>query len=140
MGLAVNLLLTLLLEIPIIALFFTRRKRQQAILAGTLINTISWSVAHILFFTMDINIYLVAVVLAIGEAIAFHFFLPCNWRIAILISLIANSLSFFVTQRIPNDLFQSKPDLIRTTMYSEYKPVSSREQAWDKASVVRLLK
>ena len=140
MGLAVNLLLTLLLEIPIIALFFKRRKRQQAILVGTLINVISWSVAHILFFTMDINIYLVAVVLAIGEAIAFHFFFPCNWRIAILISIIANSLSFYVTQRIPRDLFQSKPDLIRTTMYSHLKAATGADQARDKASVAWLNK
>ncbi len=111
MGLAINFLLTILVELPIIALFFRRKKRQSAVLMAALINIISWSVAHILIFSTDISIYYVAIGLAVGEAIAFHLFLSCSWKKAIIMAIIVNSLSFFVTQLIPlnSDIFQSKP-------------------------------
>lgn len=116
MFLAFNFLITILIELPIIALFFKRRKRQVALGMALLINIISWSITHIIFFTFDINMYYVAVVLAIGEAIAFHFLLPCNWKKAFIISLIVNSLSFSITNAIPTDLFQTKPHSNKTTM------------------------
>lgn len=116
MVLAFNFLLTILIELPIIALFFKRKKRQAALGMAFLINIISWSITHIIFFTFDINMYYVAIVLAIGEAIAFHFLLPCNWKKAFVISLIVNSLSFSATHAIPSDIFQSKPYNTKTTM------------------------
>ena len=111
MGLALNLLLTILIELTILALFFKIKKRQAAIMMAILINVISWSVAHMIIFSTDINIYYVAIGLAIGEAIAFHQLLECNWKKAIILSLIVNSLSFFIIQLIPidMDLFPSKP-------------------------------
>jgi ABC-type thiamin/hydroxymethylpyrimidine transport system permease subunit len=116
MVLAFNFLITILIELPIIAIFFKRKKRQAALGMALLINIISWSITHIIFFTFDINMYLVAIVLGIGEAIAFHFLLPCNWRKAFIISLIVNSLSFTVTHTIPSDFFQSKPYNTKTMM------------------------
>ena len=115
MGLALNFLLTILVELPIIALFFKRKKRQFAVLIALLINIISWSVAHIIFFTTDINMTYAAIGLAVGEAIAFHKFLNCNWKKAIIMSLLVNSLSFFATQLIPEDIFQPRPDAVKTT-------------------------
>src|SRR5665647_2500762 len=119
MGLAFNFLLTILIELPIIALFFKRKKRQSALLMTLLINVISWSVAHIIIFSVDTDlnpsyVYYVAIGIAIGEAIAFRQFLECNWRKAIIMSLIVNSLSFFITQLIQIDLFQSSPEVIRS--------------------------
>lgn len=108
MGLAFNFLLTILIELPIVALFFKRRKRQAAVLMALVINVITWSVAHIIFFSTDINLYYVALGLAIGESIAFYQLLDCGWKKAILLSLIVNTLSFFVTQLIPIDIFQSE--------------------------------
>ena len=116
MGLAINLLLTILIELPIIALFFKRKRRQKALLMGLLVNIVSWSVAHIILFSTDINISYVAVALGIAEAIAFHMLLECSWKTAIIMSLVINSLSFYATQLIPVDVFQSKPDVIRTGM------------------------
>lgn len=120
MSLALNFLLTILIELPIIALFFKRKKRQAAVLMALLINVISWSVAHIIFFSTDFNIYYAAIGLAIGEAIAFHKFLECTWKKAIIMSLIVNSLSFLATQYIPIDIFQSKPEGIKTAFDYEY--------------------
>ncbi|MEO5889882.1 MAG: hypothetical protein ABIQ31_06485 [Ferruginibacter sp.] len=99
---------------PIIALFFKRKKRQAATMMALLINIISWAIAHIIFFSTDINMNYVAVGLAIGEAVAFHKFLECNWKKAIIMSLIVNSLSFLATQHIPVDMFQPKPEIRNT--------------------------
>ena len=111
MGLALNFLITILIELPIIALFFKRKKRQAAVLTALLINVISWSVSYIIFFSADVNMYYVAIGITIGEAIAFHKFLECNWKKAIIMSLIVNSLSFFATRLIPVDIFQWKPEM-----------------------------
>lgn len=116
MVLAFNFFITVLVELPIIALFFNRKKRQAALGMALLINIVSWSVTHIIFFTFDINMYFVAIILAIGEAIAFHFLLPCNWKKAFIISVIVNILSFSITHAIPTDIFQSKPYNLKTTM------------------------
>jgi len=127
MGLALNLLLTLLIELPVIALFFRRKKRQSVILMSALVNIISWSVAHIVIFSSDINIYYLTIVLAVGEAIAFKGLLPCTWKKAIIISMIVNSLSFFITTKLPNEVefFQFKPE-IQNGMYSNgYKTRSN---------------
>ncbi len=118
MVLALNFLLTILIELPVIAFFFNRRKRLAALQMALLINIISWSVAHIIIFSTDIQIYYIAAGLAIGEAIAFYKLLDCNWKKAIILSLLVNGLSFFITQLIPidADLFQPKPEILRNVV------------------------
>jgi riboflavin transporter FmnP len=115
MGLAFNFLLTLLIELPIIVLFFKRKKRKEAALMAVLINIVSWSIAHIIFFSSDLPLYYVAIGLAIGEASAFNLLLECNWKKAIPLALLANTLSFFITQQIPIDIeiFQQKQEIIQ---------------------------
>ena len=115
MGLAFNFLLTLLIELPIVVLFFKRKKRKEAALMAVLINIVSWSIAHIIFFSSDLPVYYVAIGLAIGEAIAFNLLLECNWKKAIILSLLANTLSFFITQLVPVDMeiFQQKQEIIQ---------------------------
>ena len=118
MGLAANFFLTILIELPIIALFFKRKKRQAAVLMALLINIISWAITNIIFFTTDVNMTYVAIALAIGEAIAFRKFLECSWKKAIIISIIVNSLSFFATKMIPKDYFEPKPGMMKNTTYT----------------------
>lgn len=118
MVLAFNFLIIILIELPIIAFLFKRKKRQAALGMAFLINIISWSITHIIFFTFDVNMYYVAVVLAIGEAIAFHFLLPCSWKKAFIISIIVNSLSFLITHTLPSDIFQSTS--YNTTTIKQY--------------------
>jgi hypothetical protein len=116
MILALSFLITIIIELPLIALFFKRKKRQSALLMALLINIISWAIQHIIFFSFDINIIYVAIGLAVGEAIAFHYLLPCDWKKAFIISILVNSLSFFATQALPADLFQPKPEINRTNL------------------------
>ncbi|MEJ7588532.1 MAG: hypothetical protein WKI04_13305 [Ferruginibacter sp.] len=113
--------MTILVELPIIALFFKRKKRSAALIMAFLINIISWAAAHIIFFSTDFNMNYVAVILAIGEAIAFRRFLECNWKKAIIMSLIVNILSFTAVRFIPIDSLLSKPGIPRTTYNNAYQ-------------------
>ena len=117
MGLAINFLLTLLIELPILVLFFKRKKRKEALLMAVLINIISWSIAHIILFSSDLPVYYVGIGLAVGEAVAFTLLLECDWKRAITLSLLANSLSFSITQLIPVDItfFDQKQETLQNT-------------------------
>lgn len=116
MALALKLFITILIELPIIALLFNRKKRKQAVLMGALINIISWSVYHIIFFSFDISMLYVAIGLAVCEAVAFHYLLPCNWLKAFIISVIVNSLSYVAIQRytVLANNYQPKQEIITT--------------------------
>ncbi len=128
MRLALNFLLILLVELPIVNLFFKRKKRQHALYMAFLINLVSWAVAHVIIFTVDVNIYYVAVLVVVGEAIAYNKLLECNWKKSIIISLVANSLSFFATQVIPiDDLFAPKQETVRpASIIKADKPMTYR--------------
>jgi hypothetical protein len=123
MLLALNFLLIILVEIPILILFFKRKKRQNAIYMALLINIISWAVAHVILFSTEVNIYYVTILIIIGEAIAFNKFLECSWKKSFIMSLLVNTLSFLATQYIPLDeMFPSRPEQIMaaslTNIYS----------------------
>jgi len=115
MGLTINFLITLLIELPIVILFFKRKKRKEAAWMAFLINIITWSIAHIIFFSTELPIYPVAIGLAIGEAIAFYLMLNCNWKKAISIAILTNLLSFYINQLIPVDIdiFKQKEEIIQ---------------------------
>ena len=115
MGLTINFLITLLIELPIVILFFKRKKRKEAAWMAVLINIITWSIAHIIFFSTELPIYPVAIGLAIGEAIAFYLLLNCNLKKAISIAILTNLLSFYITQLIPVDIdiFKQKEEIIQ---------------------------
>jgi len=114
MGLTINFLITLLIELPIVILFFKRKKRMDAAWMAVVINIITWSIAHIIFFSTELPVYYAAIGLAIVEAIAFKLLLNCNWKKAISIAILANSLSFYITQLIPVDIevFKQKEEII----------------------------
>ena len=103
MGLALNFLLTILVELPLIILFFKRKKRQSILGTSFLINVVSWSAAHVILLTTDIDPYYVIGGIVVSEALAFSILLERNWKKGILISVIVNTLSFFITQLLPGD-------------------------------------
>ncbi len=114
MELAFDLLLTLLIELPIIALFFKRKKRPVALMYGVLVNLISWLIAHILKISTDINIVVIEVVIITGEAVGLWLLTGCGWKKGFIMSVIANSLSFLATYYIhfDADIFQDKNNII----------------------------
>ena len=118
MKLALDFFLLILVELPILVLFFKRKKRQNAVYMGLLINIISWSVAHVIFFSTEVNIYYIQGLIIIGEAIAFNKLLEVTWKKAIIMSLLLNTLSYLVSQLIPlDDLINSRPEQIQSSTY-----------------------
>ena|SRR5918993_4076999 len=113
MKLALHFLLIILVELPILILFFKRKKRQHAIYMALLINIISWSVAHVIFFSTEVNLYYIQLLVIVGEAVAFNRVLECSWKKAFTMSILVNLLSFLVTQWVPlDDLISGRPEQI----------------------------
>jgi hypothetical protein len=114
MGLAFDLLLTLLIELPIVALFFKRRKRSKALMYGLLVNLVSWPVMHILKLSAGVNIYLIEIIVITGEAIGLWLLMECGWKKGFLMAVIANCLSFAATNFIHFDteILSDKPRMI----------------------------
>ncbi|CAN5661492.1 hypothetical protein BH11BAC5_BH11BAC5_31730 [soil metagenome] len=114
MGLALDLFLTILLELPIIALFFKRKKRPDALMNALMVNLISWPVAHILKISTDISIYLIEAIVIAGEGIALWLLTGCGWKKGLIMSVIANLISFAATSliHIEPDILQGKPQMI----------------------------
>lgn len=104
MGLAFDILLTLLIELPIFILFFKKRKRPVALMYGALINLISWPLMNILKSSTEINIYLIETAVVIGEGIGLWLLTECGWKKAFIMSVIANGLSFLITSLVNYDL------------------------------------
>ena len=114
MDLAFNLLLTLLLELPVIGFFFRRKKRNSALIAGLIVNIITWPLVNIVRLNTDWNLNIVEIGVVVIEALAFWFILEIGWRKAFLMSVIANTISFIVTKfvYIGPDFFQKKSEII----------------------------
>lgn len=116
MELTFDLLLTLLVELPIIAFFFKRRKRQAALIVGLIVNLATWPIFHYFRFKYpDLNVIWIKAGITVIEAVAYWYFLGRNWKKAILLSLVANGASLLVTSFIkyPSDIFLKKPNMIR---------------------------
>lgn len=114
MGLAFDLLLTLLIELPIFALFFKRKKRPAVLMYGLLVNLISWPVAHILKISTDINAHLIEVLVVTAEGFGLWLLIECGWKKGFIMSAIANGLSYLATSfiHIDPEIFQNKQNII----------------------------
>lgn len=120
MDLALNFLLVLLLEIPLVGFFFRRKTRKKAYMAAFLINIVTWPLVQILF--LNTNFYykgkflnpIVDILVFAIELLFYGFYLKISLRKAILVALAANLLSntanYFI--KIPPDFFQKKSNQI----------------------------
>jgi hypothetical protein len=115
MELTVNLLITLLVEIPIIGFFFKRKKRKSAYLVCLFVNFVTWPIYHIIRLKTDINPDLAMIGAVILEGVGYWFFLNCNWKKATLLTLVANAASFILNKlvHIEPDLFHHKLNIIK---------------------------
>jgi len=120
MDLALNFLLVLLLEIPLVGFFFRRKTRKKAYMAAFLINIVTWPLVQILF--LNTNFYdkgkflnpIVDILVFAIEFLFYGFYLKISLRKAILVALVANLVSntanYFI--KIPPDFFQKRSDQI----------------------------
>jgi hypothetical protein len=93
-------LLTLIIELPVIYLFYKKDPIaigwKQVLVPFFLLNLFTWPLLHIFLESSDINIYLLEFGVVIVEAIGYKLFMKSSWGKALLASLIANALSYFI--------------------------------------------
>ena len=114
MVIALDILLTLLLELPIIALFYKKKKRSTAVTYGFFIVLASWPIVHILKMSTDININYIEIGVIIAEGLALWILTNCGWKKGFLISLVINCFSFFIMKTITldPDMLQNRPNIV----------------------------
>lgn len=93
MELWIYFFLTLLIELPLVLVFF-RDERRYAVLTGFLLNLFTWPLLHILIFYTDININILESGVAVTESIGYYIMLNCKWKKAVALAFLANILSY----------------------------------------------
>jgi hypothetical protein len=116
MELAFNLLLTLLIELPIVAFFFRQRKRKYALSIAFFANIITWPIVNIIRINTDWNLNWVEVGVVIAEGFAYWLLLGRHVKRSIIITILANTASFFATKYIHiggSDIIQQNSAFIK---------------------------
>lgn len=85
--------LTLLIELPLVIIFF-RDEPGYALLIGFLLNLFTWPLLHIFLFYTDIHIGILEFAVAVIESIGYCVMLKCRWKKAITLAFVANTLSY----------------------------------------------
>ena len=93
MGAWVYFLITLLIELPIVLLFF-KKEWKFALLIGFLLNLFTWPLLHVLLFYSNINLNILELGVAITESIGFYFLMQCSWKKALALGFLANAISY----------------------------------------------
>jgi len=86
---------TLLMELPVITVFYNREWKKILII-GFLLNLFTWPLLTLLYFYTGIHLLFLELGVVILEAIGFRVFLVGSLKKALLVSLLANSISLFV--------------------------------------------
>ena len=88
-------ILTLILELPIVLLFF-KKEWKYALLIGFLLNLFTWPLLHILIYYTDTDINLLELGVAIVEGIGYTIFMRCKWQKGFGVSFLVNGFSYGV--------------------------------------------
>jgi hypothetical protein len=88
-------ILTLILELPIVLLFF-KKEWKYALLIGFLLNLFTWPLLHILIYYTGADINILEFGVAIVEGLGYCIFMKCSWQKGFGVSFLANGFSYAV--------------------------------------------
>ena len=88
-------ILTLVLELPIVLLFF-KKDWKYALLIGFLLNLFTWPLLHVLMYSTDIDINILELGVALAEGIGYTIFMGCKWQKGSGVSFLVNGFSYGV--------------------------------------------
>lgn len=88
-------ILTLVLEMPIVLLFF-KSEWKWALLIGFLLNLFTWPLLHLLLYYIRVNINLLEGGVAFVEGLGYCIFMKCGWQKGFGASILANGFSYGV--------------------------------------------
>lgn len=84
---------TLVIELPIVVLFF-KKQWKFALLIGFLLNLFTWPVLHIVLFYTNININVLEFGVAITESLGYWLLMQCPVKKALVVGFTANAISY----------------------------------------------
>jgi hypothetical protein len=93
MGAWVYFILTLIIELPLVIIFF-KKEWKFALLIGFLLNLFTWPVLHIFLFYSNININILEIGVAVTESIGYYLLMQCRFKKALALGFIANAVSY----------------------------------------------
>ena len=88
-------ILTLVIELPLVLLFF-KSEWKFALLIGFLLNLFTWPLLHILLYYTTINLNILEIGVAITESFGYYLLLQCNWKKAVAVGFTVNAVSYGV--------------------------------------------
>ncbi len=89
-------ILTLVLELPLVLLFFRDKRWPPVLLVGFLLNLFTWPLLHVLLFYTHSNINLLEIGVAVAEGIGFWLLVPCRRSKGLLVGFAVNGFSYGV--------------------------------------------
>jgi len=95
MGVWRYFIITLVVELPIVLLFF-KQERKFALLIGFLLNLFTWPLLNILLYYTHWNINILEIGVAVTESIGYYLLMQCSWKKALALGFTANALSYGV--------------------------------------------
>lgn len=84
---------TLIIELPIVLLFF-RKDWKFALLIGFLLNLFTWPVLQILLFYTNTAVNILEIAVAVTESIGYYILMQCSWKKALVLGFTANAISY----------------------------------------------
>lgn len=85
--------LTLLLEFPVVYLFF-RKQWKAVLLPFFLLNLFTWPLLHYLLLSTGFSLPLMELGVAIVEMTGYKFLMNIGWQKSFAVSFLANALSY----------------------------------------------
>lgn len=86
-------LLTIIIELPLLLLFF-KEQWKLALLTGLFLNFFTWPLLHFFVYTTSINVNMLELGVALIEAVGYRIFLQTGWKKALGVSFLLNGLSY----------------------------------------------
>jgi hypothetical protein len=93
MPLWVYFVLTLVIELPLVLLFF-KKDRRTVLLVGFLLNLFTWPLLHVLLFNTSIHINMLEIGVGLTEGIGYWLLLGCRWPKGLAVGILVNAVSY----------------------------------------------
>ena len=85
--------LTLLIELPVIFLFF-RDRWNEVVIPFLLLNLFTWPLLHYFLLTTDLPVPFLELGVATTEMIGYKLLMKCSWKKSFAASFVANGISY----------------------------------------------
>lgn len=88
-------ILTLVLEMPIVLLFF-KKQWKFALAVGFLLNLFTWPLLHVLLFYGGIDVNILEIGVAFAEGLGYWLLMRCSWQKGFGVGFLVNAFSYGV--------------------------------------------